>query len=62
MLDHVYWRPLNSRTRFELRFNARIRKKINKRGKLQCTFFSPEKVVQLFLLKEVKPSPDDKVI
>ena len=25
-------------------------------------FLSPEKVVQLFLLKEVKPSPDHKVI
>ena len=25
-------------------------------------FFSPKKLVQLFLLKEVKPSPDSKII
>ena len=31
-------------------------------GKLHFTFFSPKKLVRLFILKEVKPSPDSKMI
>ena len=31
-------------------------------GKLHITFFSPKTLVRLFVLKEVKPSPDSKMI
>ena len=31
-------------------------------GKLHCTFFPLKKLARLFLLKEVKPSPDRKMM
>ena len=54
-----YWRPLELKTRtgFNLRFFLRLLKKKRHSGKLHCTFYSPEKLALLFLLKEVKPSP-----
>ena len=54
-----YWRPLEFKTRtgFNLRFFLRLLKKKRHSGKLHCTFYSPEKLALLFLLKEVKPSP-----
>ena len=40
---------------------ARVLKKRHP-GKLHFTLFSPKKLVRLFIVKEVKPSPDSKMI
>ena len=47
--------------RFDLKFTRRVlNEKSRHRGKLHCNFDSPEKLLLLSLLKEVKPSPDRK--
>ena len=45
----------------KLKVFARIPKK-ERPGKLHFTFFSPKMLVRLFILKEVKPTPDSKMI
>ena len=47
---------------FKFFFFHIILKIIRHSRKLCCPFFSPEKLAQLFFLKEVKPSPDNKMI
>ena len=48
---------------YEIKLNvfARVLKKKTPRKAL-FYFFSPKKLVRLFILKEVKPSPDSKMI
>ena len=46
----------------ELKVLAHVLKKKDTPGKLHLTFFQPKKLVWLFILKEVKPSPDSKMI
>ena len=46
-------------TRFDWKFFREFSKN-SRPGKLHCTFDSPEKLALLSLLKEVKPSPDQK--
>ena len=59
--------PLDSRTRtttstrFDLKF-FRVLSKNRHPGILHCTFFSPEKLALLSFLKEVKTSPDCKIL
>ena len=48
-------------TRFNLNVFSRILKNYSPL-ELHSTFFSPEKLARLFFLKEVKPSPDCKMI
>ena len=48
-------------TRFDLTF-SRVFSKNRQPGKLHCTFDSPEQLALLSLLKEVKPSPNRKMI
>ena len=45
----------------QLKVFAHVLKKITP-IKLDFTFFSPNKLVRLFILREVKPSPDSKMI
>ena len=45
----------------KLKIFARVLKKKTPR-KASFYFFSPKKLVRLFILKEVKPSPDSKMI
>ena len=47
--------------RFNLKFLCVFKKKMTPR-KASFYFFSPKKLVRLFILKEVKPSPDSKMI
>ena len=47
--------------RYNLKF-LRVLPKKRQPGKLHFTFFSPKKLPRLFILKEVKPSPDSKMI
>ena len=46
--------------RYNLKF-WRVFLKKRHPGKLHFTFFSPKKLARLFMLKEVKPSPDSKI-
>ena len=43
-------------------FFAYARKIIIHPGKLHCPFFVPEKLARLFVMREVKPSADRKMI
>ena len=53
----------SSSTRFNLKFLCVFSKRKRHPGKLHFTFFSKlKKLVRLFILKEVKPSPDSKLI
>ena len=47
--------------RFNLKVFARVLKKRHP-GKLHFTFFSSIKIVRLFILKEVKPSTESKMV
>ena len=62
MVRNIYY-YLNSstRTRFNLKF-FRVFSKILISRKASLYFFPPEKLALLSLLKEVKPSPDPKMI
>ena len=55
-----------TRTTTKMRFDIQLfvySQKNRYHGKLHCSlFFSPEKLTRWFLLKEVKPSPDRKMI
>ena len=55
----LYLRTSTS-TKFNLKFLLLFSKKIP--GKLHFTFFNQKKLVRLFILKEVKPSPDGKIV
>ena len=58
-------RPIDMRTRFNHKFFRVYSLNVHRQpGKLHCPFlfFSTETLVRLFLSKEVKPSPDRKVI
>ena len=46
----------------QLKVFAHVLKKITPRQSLILFFFSPNKLVRLFILREVKPSPDSKMI
>ena len=48
-------------TRFDLKFFLRIVKNRHP-GTLYCTFFSPEKLAMLSVLKEAKTFPDCKML
>ena len=48
-------------TRFNLKFLCVFSNKKTP-GKPSFSFFSPKKLVRLFILREVKPSPDSKII
>ena len=52
---------MSTSTRFNLKVFARVLKKRHP-GKLHFTFFSSIKIVRLFILKEVKPSTESKMI
>ena len=52
---------MSTSTRFNLEVFARVLKKRHP-GKPHFTLFSPKKLVRLFILKEVKPSPESKMI
>ena len=58
---YSYWRPLDSRTRFNSKL-FRVFSKSQHPGKLHCGFFSPEKLARSSLLKEGKPSPERKLM
>ena len=60
----VEWRALNvrTRTRFNLNFLLVFSKKKKTSRKASFYLFSPNKLVRLFILKDVKPSPDSKMI
>ena len=65
MVRNIYYldsstRTSPTRTRFNLFF--RVFEKILIPRKASLYFFPPEKLALLFLLKEVKPSPDPKMI
>ena len=62
--DIRYQRALDWRTKFEvyLKVFARVLKKKTPRKASFCFFFSPKKLVQLFIPKEVQPYPDSKMI
>ena len=49
-------------TRFKLNFSRVFRKKKNTPQKLHFTFFSQKKLARLFILKEVKLSPNGKMM
>ena len=53
---------MSTSTRFNLKFLRVFLKKQRHPGKLHFIFFSPKKVRRLFILKEVKPPPDSKMI
>ena len=52
---------LSTSTRFNLKVFARALKKRHP-GKLHFNFFSPKKLVRLFILKEAKPSTESRMI
>ena len=56
----LYLRTSTS-TKFNLKFSLLFSKKKSP-GKLHFTFFHQKKLVRLFILKEVKPSPDGKIV
>ena len=62
-IPKIYKRPFDSTTstRFDLKF-FRVLSKDRHPGILHCTFFSPEKLALLSLLKEVDTSPDCKML
>ena len=47
--------------RYNLKF-LRVFLKKRHPGKLHFTLFSPKKLARLFILKEVKPSPESKML
>ena len=54
---------MRTRTRFNLNFLLVFSKKKKKTSrKASFYLFSPNKLVRLFILKDVKPSPDSKMI
>ena len=52
---------MTTSTRFDLKFFCVLSENSHSRI-LHCTFFSPEKVALLLLLKEVKTSSDRKML
>ena len=52
---------MSTSTRFKLKVFARVLKKRHP-GQLHFTFFSPKKLVRLFIPKEVKPSTESKMV
>ena len=61
MVRNIYYLDLSTRTRFNLKF-FRVFSKMLIPRKASLYFFLPEKLALLSLLKEVKPSPDPKMI
>ena len=64
-LVSCYKRALDLRTSTRTRFNLNFLRVFAKKTPWKTSFysfFSPEKLVRLFILKEVKPSPDNKLI
>ena len=62
-LYHCINRDLRRRTSTSTRVNLKFaRSKKKGTPKASFYFFSPKKLVGLFILKEVKPSPDSKMI
>ena len=60
-----YWRGLDLRTSMSTRFNLKYLCVFSKKKtprKVSFYSFSPKTSVRLFILKEVKPSPDSKMI
>ena len=53
---------MRTRTRFNLNFLLVFSKKKKTSRKASFYLFSPNKLVRLFILKDVKPSPDSKMI
>ena len=53
---------MRTRTRFNLNFMLVFSKKKKTSRKASFYLFSPNKLVRLFILKDVKPSPDSKMI
>ena len=64
LLENQRALDLGKRTRTSTRFYWTFFGRVLKKGtrKASFNFFSPKKLVRLFLLKEVKPSPDRKMI
>ena len=54
--------PLDLRTKFDLELFSRILKKTMNTQENFILLFSSEKLTRLFLLREVNPSPDYKMI
>ena len=61
MVRNIYYLNSSTRTRFNLKF-FRVFSKILIPREASLYFFPQEKLALLFLLKEVKPSPDAKMI
>ena len=61
MVRNIYYLNSSTRTRFNLKF-FRVFSKIYDIPEASLYFFPQEKLVLLFLLKEVKPSPNPKMI
>ena len=53
---------MRTRTRFNLNFLLVFSQKKKTSRKASFYLFSPNKLVRLFILKDVKPSPDSKMI
>ena len=53
---------MRTRTRFNLNFLLVFSQKKKTSRKALFYLFSPNKLVRLFILKDVKPSPDSKMI
>ena len=56
---------LRTRTSTSRRFNLKVLHVLSKRdtpGSFILPFFSPKEIVRLFIPKEVKPSPDSKMM